>query len=42
MLGIVILGLKILRMFDVLKEALVNVVKIGCEFFGSRSSVRWR
>ena len=40
MLGVVVLRLKILRVFDILNEALVNVVKIGREFFGGGSSVR--
>jgi len=39
-LGIVVFGLKILGVFDILNEALVNIVKIGREFFGSGSGVR--
>jgi len=39
-LGVVVFCLKILRVFDVLDEALVNVVKIGREFFGGGGSVR--
>ena len=40
MLGVVVFRLKILRVFDVLDEAFVNVMKIGREFFGGRGSVR--
>ena len=35
-----VLHLKILRMLDVLNKALVNVMKIGREFFGGGGSVR--
>ena len=42
MLGIVVFGLKIVRMFDILNEALVNLVKVGREFFGGRGRVKWR
>ena len=40
MLGVVIFRLKILHVFDVLNEALVNVVEIGREFFGGGRGVR--
>ena len=40
MLGVVVFCLKILCVFDVLDEALVNIVKIGREFFGGGGSVR--
>ena len=40
MLGVVVFRLKILRVFDVLNEALMDVVKIRREFFGGGSSVR--
>ena len=42
MLGVVILRLKILGMFDILNEVLMNIVKVGCKFFGGRGGVRWR
>ena len=39
-LGVVVFRLKILHVFDVLNEALVNVMKIGREFFGGGGSMR--
>ena len=40
-LGIVVFGLKVLRVFDVLNEAFMNFVEIGREFFGGGSGMRW-
>jgi len=40
MLGVVVFCLKIVREFDILDEAFVNVVKIGRKFFGGEGSVR--
>ena len=39
-LGIVVLWLKILHVFNILNEALMNVIEVGCEFFGGRSGMR--
>jgi len=39
-LGVVVVGLKILRVFDVLYEAFMNFMKVGRKFFSGGSGVR--
>jgi len=39
-LSVVVFRLKILHVLNILNEALMNVVKIGREFFGGGGSVR--